>query len=211
MLPPFVCLFWAVTIGCGRKPASRLRNLSILVFLALAALSFGWIYVSGYTFADRMPVGLSVTMLVLSSLFYIVGYRIFRLGDKKESPQVETLPAPEEEPLSHHARLLPEFTRLMDEEKLYLQPGLRIEDIAHLLNTNRTYVSRLLHKEYNCGFFEYVNHRRITYAQERLRLNPDLTQERLATESGFIHASSFSRAFKQHTGITFREWQKSMR
>ncbi|MDF9830440.1 helix-turn-helix transcriptional regulator [Parabacteroides sp. PF5-6] len=239
LFPPFACLFWVVTMWLDWKYLSRRQYLCTAVFIGIAAILFGWDHFFGYTLIVRYPVAVTIVMLLLTALLYIVGYRVSLSAYRQARADSETFPPAEEEEEeveveeeveaeeevddlleeeeeednhpNTYLKLLPEFNRLMDEEKLYLHPNLRIEEVAHLLNTNRTYVSRLLREEYNNGFFEYINLRRITYAQERMNTDPDLTQERLAIESGFVHASSFSRVFKQCTGMTFRQWQKTKR
>lgn len=108
-------------------------------------------------------------------------------------------------------KLLPIFNRLMDEEHLFLQPNIRLDDLAQEAHSNRNYISILLKEKYQCGFSEYINRRRIEYAKLLVHHDPELTQEYIAEKCGFIHSSSFSRAFRQYTGITFREWVRSSR
>lgn len=103
--------------------------------------------------------------------------------------------------------LLERFNLLMEEE-VYLKKHLRIEDVADMIYTNRTYISKLVKEEFGCGFAEFINRKRIEYACTLMRANPQLTQEQIAERVGFTHSSSFSRVFKQYTGFTFREVQK---
>lgn len=107
-----------------------------------------------------------------------------------------------------YEKLLPEFNRLMDEEHIFLQKNLRREDLAERMKTNRTYIALLIREEYQCGFSEYINRRRIAYACDLLRQHPEIPQAQLATRSGFTNTSTFSRTFKQYTGTTFREWPR---
>jgi len=108
-------------------------------------------------------------------------------------------------------KLLPVFNQLMDEEHVFLQPNLQLDDLAHKAQTNRNYISIFLKEEHQCGFSEYINRRRIEYAKHLIQLNPNLTQEQIAEKCGYTYTSSFSRIFKQYTGSTFREWVKSKR
>lgn len=105
--------------------------------------------------------------------------------------------------------IIQRFNQLMD-EKIYLQSQLHVEDIASMLKTNRTYISKLLKEEFNCSFTELINKKRIEYARELMATHPLMTQELIAEKCGFIHTSSFSRIFKQYTGMTFREYQKTL-
>lgn len=106
--------------------------------------------------------------------------------------------------------LLDRFNLWLDKEKLFLRPDLRITDVALQMNTNRTYLSRMINEECGCSFSDFINYKRIEYAQEKALSNPYISQEQLAESSGFLYSSSFSRTFKQQTGITFREWQKQI-
>ncbi len=103
------------------------------------------------------------------------------------------------------ARLAAEFDRLMDQDHIFLQNDLRLDDVALMMNTNRTYISRMINERYGLSFSEVVNRRRIAWARELLSNNPGMLQEQVAEASGFMHASAFSRMFRQVTGTTYRE------
>jgi len=103
--------------------------------------------------------------------------------------------------------ILTRFNQLID-EKIYLRKNLRVDDVAGMIHTNRTYISRLLKEEFGSSFSEFINRKRIEYACELMQKQPHLSQEQIADKSGFMHTSSFSRIFKQYTGITFREAHK---
>ncbi|MDH6389650.1 AraC-like DNA-binding protein [Parabacteroides sp. PFB2-12] len=104
--------------------------------------------------------------------------------------------------------LLPLFNQIIDEEQVFLQNNLHLDDVARVMRTNRTYISRLINEEFQCNFSDFINMKRIEYAQELMRTNPDMSQEQIAIQSGFSHPSSFSRTFKRQTGVTFRDWQR---
>lgn len=105
---------------------------------------------------------------------------------------------------------LAEFIRLIDEEEVFRQNDLRMEDLARMMETNRTYISQMIRDEYNCSFSELINRKRIEYAQKLYLTNPQMTQENIAYQSGYLYNTSFSRAFKSNVGMTFREWMKTM-
>ncbi len=105
--------------------------------------------------------------------------------------------------------LMGRFQRLMQEEHLYLQPGLSLDDVAEHLNTNKTYVSKMVNTGYNMGFPELLNILRIDYAQHYILLNRDATQDIIARDCGFFSASSFNTVFKRITGMTPKLWVAS--
>lgn len=97
---------------------------------------------------------------------------------------------------------------LLDEEQIFLKKDIRMDDMVRLTQANRTYISFLIGEEYQCNFSELINGRRIDYAQRLALSNPNLTHAKIAERSGFTHASTFSRTFKQYTGMTFKEWYR---
>lgn len=100
------------------------------------------------------------------------------------------------------------FCKLIDEDKIFLQKTLRADEVAHLMHTNRTYVSRMVRDEFHTNFSDYINGKRIEFAKELMRIHPEMRLSDLAEASGFINAQSFCRMFRQIEGTTPKGWQK---
>lgn len=111
--------------------------------------------------------------------------------------------------IGKYPQLLVVFNKLIDVDKIFLQSNLRMDELARLMHTNRTYISRMINEEFNCAFSDYINRKRIEYAKQLMYLSPEMKQQELAEKSGFLSASSFSKTFKQHTGMPPGEWMKS--
>lgn len=94
-----------------------------------------------------------------------------------------------------------EIGRLFEEERIYLNPHLKLSDVAALACSNRTYVSRFFNGEHGTSFFEYVNRFRVRHA-ERLLLDTDDKIESIAERSGFNSRQSFHRVFVKAHGVT---------
>lgn len=94
--------------------------------------------------------------------------------------------------------------QLMQQERVYLNPELRLNELAGMLGTNRTYVSRLIHNRRNLNFCDYVNHYRIQHAKKLLtESNSDeLPIDEVALRSGFSSNSTFYRVFTGKEGIS---------
>ena len=97
-----------------------------------------------------------------------------------------------------------QLVQLMEEKKLFTNPELRITDIALMLGTNRTYISRIVNEEMETNFCDWINSYRINYA---VNIMNDLKQEHLSALqiseiSGFSSVSAFYRAFKEKQGIS---------
>ena len=119
--------------------------------------------------------------------------------------------SPSEEPADNppaDSALMKNICQLMEEEKLYRDSTLKIEDVARLLNSNRRYISTCINNERHCTFTQFVNAYRVAYAQQLLSQHPDKKLIEVGTEAGFANETSFYRVFKAFTGTTPREWMK---
>lgn len=104
--------------------------------------------------------------------------------------------------------LIEAMHKLMEEDRYFLGENISIDDMAHQLGTNRTYVTRMMREEYGLTFIEYINVARIQYSQKLLYTSPDITLEEVAMKSGFQSTSNYCRAFKRYTGSTPKGWQQ---
>ena len=89
----------------------------------------------------------------------------------------------------------------------YRTPGITIEQVAHDMGTNRSYLSRYLNEVCQVSFYEWVAQMRIEEAQSLMRSNPSLSIEQIATKVGFTSASTFSSTFKKMVGSTPNKWR----
>jgi YesN/AraC family two-component response regulator len=105
--------------------------------------------------------------------------------------------------------LFKRFQHLMVEEKIFLQPKLTLNDVADMLESNTTYISKMVNNAYNLGFPELVNTLRIDYAEQYILNHKGAKQDEIATRCGFLSASSFNTIFKRITGVTPKIWVAS--
>ena len=89
--------------------------------------------------------------------------------------------------------LLVLFRNRVETEQLYLQPDLKLNDVARKLGTNRTYLLSALKEGMQMTFTEYINRLRIAYAARLKAEQPDLTRNELALRSGYASERSFYR------------------
>ena len=106
--------------------------------------------------------------------------------------------------------LISRFQHLMMDEHMFLHPRLTLDDVADRLNSNKTYVSKLVNNTYNLGFPELINTLRIDYAEQYILSHREAKQDEIARSCGFLSASSFNTTFKKVTGMTPKVWIASM-
>ena len=117
-------------------------------------------------------------------------------------------PMPEPSPQDNGTQLMAQISRLMEEEKLYLNSELKLSDVAVLLGTNSRYVADCIKRCHDCSFTLFVNQYRVEHAKQLMRQQPDAKVSMVAFDSGFATDTSFYRTFKAITGTTPKEWMK---
>lgn len=99
---------------------------------------------------------------------------------------------------------------LFEIQKIYLNPQLKLSDVATMINSNRTYVSRFFNNDYGKTFFEFVNEYRVKYAMILLQTSNEKL-ELIAEQSGFNSRQSFHRVFSKMLGCTPEQYRQSVK
>ena len=113
-------------------------------------------------------------------------------------------------------RLIPQIEHLFKEEKIYKQQGLSLDDVAKMLDTNRSYLSAAVNDYYQKKFPEFVNTFRIDDAIEMFKEQREggkyanYTIQAIGEEVGFVGKTTFYSAFKQIVGVTPSEYLKML-
>lgn len=188
-----------------------LRGVTLLFFIILCIWVVDYIY----------PSTLIDTIYILSSLvgWMVVCYFINR-QELVIKEVIDSLPTETAEPLAPAAadgeteesdneriQLLSEqLEKLFTVDKVYLEPRLRLVDLAQKLGTNRTYLSNFFNKERQTTFYEFVNGYRISHS-ENLLTTTDYTLDVVAELSGFNSLSTFRRAFSVKNNCSPQEYR----
>ena len=93
-----------------------------------------------------------------------------------------------------------------ESDKPYLKAGVNVADIAAVLFTNKTYVSRLLNDKLNQNFPQFINAYRIKEAQRLVMEEGPIPLSKLCKKVGFTSMATFTVAFRVNTGMTPGEW-----
>lgn len=117
-------------------------------------------------------------------------------------------PEPEELKLQQEAAFAERMYLLFEKEHVYLNPRLRLSELAMLLGTNRTYLSQYFNQNCESTFYDFVNDYRIHHAKLLLHSTDD-SLETIAMNSGFNSLSTFRRAFVQREGMSPIEFRAS--
>ena len=99
----------------------------------------------------------------------------------------------------------------MNNEKPYLEYKLSLAQLSLKMEWSTTYLSKILNKELNQNFYEFVNHYRVEEVKKLLKSDSKYTNLGVAFDCGFNSKSSFHRIFKEVTGKTPNEYKKSIK
>ncbi|MGL5772191.1 MAG: helix-turn-helix domain-containing protein [Bacteroidales bacterium] len=187
----------------------RFYRLSVL-FILLASV-FVWLLISGTgKDVEHYARGFILIGLTLGGFRIIYSHIRFKLKGNQLlnacKKHVFTQCNVNEESESRNTVLKQRFNDRVVAKKMFLQPNLRMDEVAVLLHSNRTYISEMINSEFEMNYSSYINHLRINYAKELMLRSQDLKQEELASRCGFPNAASFNRAFKQDTGYPPKAW-----
>ncbi len=93
---------------------------------------------------------------------------------------------------------------LFEDQEIYLQPKLCVQDLANELKVTPHILSQTLNLKTGQTFYDFVNGYRVEHLKELLKdpANAQYTILALGLESGFNSKASLNRIFKNHTGKT---------
>ena len=92
----------------------------------------------------------------------------------------------------------------LEGQHYYLHPACSAHNVAKRIKTNTTYLSKVINAAFEKNFSTYINDLRINYAILKLKEDTKFrgyTIQAIATELGYKSADSFTKYFKQHTGL----------
>ena len=152
-----------------------------------------------YTFTSLIII-LTTTVLILIQF----GYQIKPLINKRGQPVLLQV-KPKLDILED------KFKNVIENENLYTNSDLRIEDIADKIDSNTDYIRKMLKNQIGISFTEYINFLRIEKAKKLIMINNIISLEEVAHECGFKTTLAFTKTFKDCEGYTPSAWIKIVR
>ena len=185
-------------------------------------INLRWLYIVLLSFT-----GLMVAYTICSIFDTVVGDIIYMSGsilcwawicyciqrqesvlDELENVKTIEIPVDEEEPGTNN---LPELDEVIETrfiaKQLYLNPQLKLGDMAQAIGTNRTYLSRYLNDVLNTNFYDYVNALRLNHARQMIENAKELNIMTIAQLAGFNSYSTFRRTFIAKYKISPQEYR----
>jgi len=94
--------------------------------------------------------------------------------------------------------------KFLTEEKPYLWSDVNMDEFCRKLNTNRTYLSKIIHDQYHQNFYDLICDYRIRESRDMLAdpAHKHLSVEGIGEIAGFKSNSNFHKKFKSLVGLT---------
>ncbi|NML22715.1 AraC family transcriptional regulator [Pseudoflavitalea sp. G-6-1-2] len=156
----------------------------------------------------KSTAGIYITILIkvlLTLAIYYLSYAKLRIGYQlavredvlpKEKYKTTTLS------IETADYILKRLKRVMQEEKLFLSPSLKLKEVADKLGTSTHHLSRVINERLALSFPDYINCCRVEAAQQLLLSDHTITIEAIGQRSGFRNKTSFNNAFRKFTQQT---------
>ena len=147
-----------------------------------------------------VPVAAVSSLLLFGALAYFINYLILCFNLLNSNYLIIQPDALKNDSPSMAASIdRKHFERYLRDKSPYLNPQLRITDLAAGLNTNRSYISEFISKEYQMNFCSLINRCRLNEL-DHLRLLPSNATKSnmdLVLMAGFSSYRSYLRAKKE--------------
>jgi AraC-like DNA-binding protein len=197
-----------------------------LVYNALT-LANGRIYTSNSSFFIYSEYGHNIIYQIFTAFFlFVFGYLALRNPSvfntitetaHLENRLIEIVLPEEEKSFQKKIELTDEQTirythllnKLMENDKIYLDPELSLSKLASLSGIPSRLLSQFIQLAFQKKYTEYINVYRIEHAQ-KLLTQPNSSRSimySVAFDSGFNSESSFYTLFKQQTGVTPKQYR----
>ncbi len=180
-----------------------MRNIQSILYLVLtiAVLSFIVNIIGRARFTDHEII-LATTSLMFSALLFAIGYEglhrhfsIIDMRTNKEQVSNDDSAALKD---AVNRSMTERIIALVENDKIYLQPDLKLDDLAQMMHTNRTYIYQAVNQQMGISFNEFINRYRIAHAKRLMASDPTLSMNDVALHSGFASLSSFYRNMKKY-------------
>ena len=124
----------------------------------------------------------------------------------QETDNTESVEEPQNDSTYHE--LMNRIVQLMETQHPYLNPELKLSDIADTLGVHRNAISACINSQQGCTFSQFINSYRLQHAKKLLLETNDMKVSAVGMKSGFANERSFFRSFKAATGVTPKEWKE---
>jgi AraC-like DNA-binding protein len=175
---------------------------AIIEWLYLVIIGFIVIWISFFLNIIDDAVPYIVGPIVYSITIYFLSYKAFHLKVTDLDGNVFKE--------NDHTVLFGEISKLIIDEKLYLESDVSLSRVSKLIGQSTQKTSEVINQYAQQNFNDFVNYSRIQDAKRMLldSHSKNHTISSIAYDTGFSSLSSFNSAFKKFEGVTPSSYRK---
>ena len=180
-------------------------------FLVFAVI-FYYIAITGYANSMETKIGFQPNLLnyrpALLLNYNPLHSNVNILTEDAEIIDINSIPVADSHATAEIIAWREKLLQSMQPGKAYEDPELSLTQVAKQLQSNPSFISKMVNKGFGVNFNDFVNQFRIEAVKEMLIKGEHKKQTLLgiAFECGFNSKATFNRAFKKATGESPREW-----
>lgn len=178
------------------------------------------IYVASYAvyglvlaeFITKFPFLFELQIVGMAIMVMYIGYASFRspnlfVGNfnSKQDKYIKSGLTP-----SYSLELKEALLVLFEQDKVYLQSNVSLDQVSELLGTTRHNTSQVINEHFGLNFFEFINKYRIADAAEMLKKEQKRNIIDVAYEVGFNNKVTFNKSFKKFLKQTPSQYLASL-
>ena len=160
----------------------------------------------------KTKINLIITFLLITILIITIGLYLLKKERKRSSENLTTPKKDYSINLELEEMVLRELENFEISE-IYLDSTFNINKLAKQLNTNTSYLSSIVNERKGKTYKQYIAELRMNYLLNLINKESKYrkyTVEALGNKIGYTNASSFSRSFKNFTGLSPSEYLNSL-
>lgn len=201
----YIYLSWRIVLNEKRNYKREIQTKSqkaIFDWLRLLIIGFVIIWVSYVLNILDNEVPYIIGPIVYSLVIYFLSYKAFQLKTTEIDGEVFKE--------NDNTTLFSEISKLIIDEKLYLESDLALSKLSKLIGQSAQKTSSVINQYAKRNFNDFINYYRIQDAKKMLSdaENEKFTISSIAFDTGFSSLSSFNSAFKKFEDITPSSYRK---
>lgn len=203
-------LLLRLEIGFIRMKKTRepvLVSSTIMLFFMINTL----LIASGFLFTNQDVMNLGIMLIGIAGITYLLFenrypdfYQLVAREQRQEKYKKSIIKGLSRE------KIIARLQESMEEEKIYRQFDLKLEEVAAMLLITPHQLSEFVNDCLGMNFASYIHQYRVGEAKQLLISQPEENTLTIAFQVGFGSKQSFNKIFKQQTGFTPSEYRKQV-
>ena len=201
---------WIALCRPNAEPLELFKGLRLLLKMLLVTYALQLVVVLTELLVQDVPNGITLNVSLFFSFAIIaLAYRSF--SNEKllfERPKYAGSTLNE----IRSTEIMTMLNKLMEEQKPFIRPDLKLADLAQQLGLSGKYISQAINASSGQSFNDYINAYRVRYVAALIEdpSNAHYTLLAIAEQGGFKSGSVFNAAFKKHQGVLPSQYRKTV-